>query len=399
MTPPTRAAEEETPTHVAPALDAVGFRLPPGRGDATHVALPSAASARLVLPLAHPEAAAAVLRRLGGPGRTARARTRATVVRTAAAVVARFGFPPAVGTRLTLARDPASLAAQLTTTLAGRGELILACRTGPPRPNAKPVLQMLSADGQIHAFVKVGVNELTSTLVRAEADALAHMARLNLPGISVPVVREVLTVAERPVVVTEPLETADRDIDPSQRVAALQAFARAPGTRTAPLADSTWAAGLSDCGATTTNGPLRDVIRRFIPIMGATPVTLGLVHGDFTPWNIAASADGIAIWDWERMMLDAPLGLDALHFELERSRNQKSPWATQLDGAARRIQDEGTLPGEPAVLVTCYLMDQAVRHLGADVPLTDQHQAHLDEVLTELGRRLDSRAAHRGRHA
>src|SRR5699024_7599991 len=42
----------------------------------------------------------------------------------------------------------------------------------------------------------------------------------------------------------------------------------------------------------------------------------GAWHGDLTRWNLASTARRAFVWDWERLSLDAPVGFDALHYDL-----------------------------------------------------------------------------------
>lgn len=54
-------------------------------------------------------------------------------------------------------------------------------------------------------------------------------------------------------------------------------------------------------------------------------LTVGLAHGDFTPWNCflpATSSSGenaqkLAVYDWEMFLSDAPMAFDALHFTVQ----------------------------------------------------------------------------------
>ena len=52
----------------------------------------------------------------------------------------------------------------------GRSDLAAAIVLGPVRPNRKPVVQLIGRDGRPVGYMKVGWNDLTRRLVRAEAD-------------------------------------------------------------------------------------------------------------------------------------------------------------------------------------------------------------------------------------
>src|SRR5215468_7014069 len=57
---------------------------------------------------------------------------------------------------------------------------------GPARANRKPVLQLLTGAGETAGFAKIGINALTSGLVRAERESLARLSRAGLSQITVP---------------------------------------------------------------------------------------------------------------------------------------------------------------------------------------------------------------------
>jgi len=65
-------------------------------------------------------------------------------------------------------------------------DIMVSMYLGPPRANRKPVLQVLTPDGNPVAFAKVGINALTCRLVRAERDALARLDKADLADISLP---------------------------------------------------------------------------------------------------------------------------------------------------------------------------------------------------------------------
>ena len=58
----------------------------------------------------------------------------------------------------------------------GRSDLAAAIVLGPAGPNRKPVVQLIGRDGRPVGYMKVGWNDLTRRLVRAEADTLRRLA-------------------------------------------------------------------------------------------------------------------------------------------------------------------------------------------------------------------------------
>ena len=48
--------------------------------------------------------------------------------------------------------------------------------------------------------------------------------------------------------------------------------------------------------------------------IGSQELSFGLMHGDFAPWNILRRNNEFFLYDWESSMVNAPAGLDAIHF-------------------------------------------------------------------------------------
>ena len=61
-------------------------------------------------------------------------------------------------------------------------------------------------------------------------------------------------------------------------------------------------------------------------------LAFGAWHGDWTPWNMASTAGGLLVWDWERFATGVPVGFDALHYWLQIERRRPPP--RPADGSA-----------------------------------------------------------------
>ncbi len=62
---------------------------------------------------------------------------------------------------------------------------------------------------------------------------------------------------------------------------------------------------------------LRAALSRLASADGIDEVAFGSSHGDWTPWNMSLSDDGLFVWDWERFERPTPVGYDVLHFWFE----------------------------------------------------------------------------------
>jgi hypothetical protein len=58
---------------------------------------------------------------------------------------------------------------------------------------------------------------------------------------------------------------------------------------------------------------------RLLAGFGTARWLFGAWHGDWVPWNIAVTDDGVYAWDWEHFGLDAAAGLDVLHWHFQVS--------------------------------------------------------------------------------
>ncbi|SDY66086.1 hypothetical protein SAMN05444365_10328 [Micromonospora pattaloongensis] len=215
------------------------------------------------------------------------------------------------------------LAAHVSAAL-GQGPLVGAFGVRPPDPNHKPTLQLFDVTGRPRGYAKIGWNDATRGLVRAEAAALGRLPRPPAAS-GYPLVPRVSwhgDWAGQAVTVIEPLPPDVRgvDADAPPRLAELLAVARrgGPPRPTRQLAGSPFLAGLADrasgsAAAVEAGARAVDAVRRLGERHGATLVEFGDWHGDWVPWNLGARAGRLVAWDWEHSGSDAPVGFDLAH--------------------------------------------------------------------------------------
>jgi hypothetical protein len=245
---------------------------------------------------------------------------------------------------------------------------------GPPRANRKPVLHLLTPAGQPVAFAKVGVSPLTRQLVRTERNALTQMKEVGLSGITVPEVLHYGSWNGLDILVLSALPAWQnrQPLPPPQLVEAMAAVAGLGGVRRTPLHSSEYLAVLRRRLSSAGEGPDRATLLWLVDELDARAgdqiLSYGTWHGDWTPWNMASTTDGILVWDWERFTPGVPLGFDALHYQLQAKvgPGHRDPVAA----AAACPQDAPALlapfcvAGEQAqVTALLYLADLATRYL------------------------------------
>lgn len=230
----------------------------------------------------------------------------------------------------------------------------------PPDPNAKPTLQLLDATGRPVAYVKVGWNEASRTLVATETRALTDLAGRSGAG-DHPLVPGLLTAgafAEQNYAAVAPLPADVRRLadDDDPQVAAVLAVARR-GAAAGPvrrLADAGFAARLT--------GPLAAVLERH----GGVGLEFGDWHGDWVPWNLARSTAGLVAWDWEHHGTDVPVGSDVVHhgFQVALTLRGADAAGAARAGAAALLRQAAALGLSVAAVdavVDCYLAELWLR--------------------------------------
>jgi hypothetical protein len=296
-----------------------------GPGERDFILLPRAQRPRLLVPASR-RASAAAVRRYGEPGSLrAWAASRALAL-----ALAGGGAALGLGGRLRVrASGGDSIEAYLSDAL-GR-EVLISTHLGAARANRKPVLQLLTDRGETAGFAKISVNPLTRDLILAERAALSQLAGKAFRGLTVPRIvhhgqwhgREVLIMSALPV------WRRRRPLRAGQLAAAMLEIAELGGRDRGPLPGSPYLARLRARVEALPGGPDRAALGAALEVLGAADVELsfGSWHGDWTGWNMASTADGLLVWDWERFTAGVPVGFDALHYGLQQAvvRRQQPP--------------------------------------------------------------------------
>jgi hypothetical protein len=111
---------------------------------------------------------------------------------------------------------------------------------------------------------------------------------------------------------------------------------------------------------------LRQCIVGITVQFGAADITLTASHGDWSPWNMWLTGQGLLVWDWERFELATPQGFDLLHFRLN-SQFVHGAWS-RAEAAQRLIAEaRGLLAGSGVVdpapqTVLLYLVHLGLRY-------------------------------------
>ena len=362
--------------------------------------LPSLGTPRVLVPLASSRAAAEAVRQYSD-GMTQRAR----LAKAAVGLALRSGALPLWLRRRGLvvaAAGPAegSLLGDHVPAALGRPDLAAAIVLGPVRPNRKPVVQLIGRDGQPVGYMKVGWNDLTRRLVRAEAGMLRRLAACAPRSFTAPDLLhqgqwQGLDITISSALPHRLLRRGRRFALPP--VAVSREIAGLGGVGETTLADSAWWAGLKarlapvgQAGA----APVLDPTLERLESQAPARLAFGTWHGDWGPWNLRSTPGRLLVWDWERSADGVPLGFDLLHFGYQTAlQGLGQPPATAIatgrDRAAPHLAALGQRPGNEELLSDLYLLERLCRAAEAEVSaVTGRPDTVGAALLGVLGRRL-----------
>jgi hypothetical protein len=341
-----------------------------GPADTELIVLPGIANPRLVVP-SDRRASAVAVRRYGEPGSA-----RTWLATRALSVVLGSGAGTVVlRDRLAVRVPPGAqtIESYLSSVLGRR--VMLGMHLGAARANRKPVLQLLGADGDTIGYAKIGINDLTADLVRAERAALERLADAGLTGLEVPRVLDAGSWRGMEILVLSPLPVWRRRVPlrPGQLSQAMAELALVSGIQRSPLTSSGYwqrlAARLESAGNGAEQDAVRDALGQLEVRAGNAVLGFGACHGDWTQWNMANTRGGLLVWDWERFTVGPPVGFDPLHYWLQANAvghrgDPRQAAAECVTRSARLLDPLGVPPDESHVTALLYLADLAVRYLS-----------------------------------
>ncbi|HWH00144.1 MAG TPA: phosphotransferase [Pilimelia sp.] len=363
-----------------PGASATAYRRP-DRPDvvAEYLIVPHARRPRLLVPTTSRRVAAAAVRRYAEP------QTRLARLKREAVVAALR-----TGTAAMLLRDRLCLTGAAEDSIDGHlrealgRDLVLSVHIGPARANRKPVLQLLTRDGDTIGFAKLGTGALTRELVRAEAAALTALSRRQLRHVRVPAVLHAGQWRGHEVLVQSalPIWQPRAPLPPGRLTAAMREVAASCGLTREPLSRSAYWAQLRDRLAAVADradgATLAAAAQSLVLRAAEQELEFGAWHGDWAPWNMANLADALLVWDWERFTPGAPVGFDAVHHELQRRISIDPDAGAAVDVTVRRAGD----------LLEPFGVDPAARELTALLYLVDLAARYLADRQAEAGARL-----------
>ncbi|MDI1465137.1 hypothetical protein QEZ54_29620 [Catellatospora sp. KI3] len=287
----------------------------PGAAE-TYTVVPNAGSPRLLVPHGDRRAASAAISHTSAP-RSAKDRLRQRVLSGVFAT----GVGGLVFRDQVAVRRGGTLAEHLSEVVGT--PVRMSVRFGPPRANRKPVLQLIDANAHTVAYAKVGVNELTTRLIRAEHAALADLADRDLAPARIPELLHFGPWGDATLLVMKALpvwHTEGARLDPAEAtVAAMHALARVRGVDAARFGGSSYAGRLAAQVDALGERPAAHLMRAVLAACAGAELAYGCWHGDWNGGNMSIRGGEVLLWDFERFTADVPVGYDVLHFELHEA--------------------------------------------------------------------------------
>lgn len=325
---------------------------------------------RVLLPTHHRHAAARGLL-LFATGRPASQRAGATLLGLAFA----SGLEPVLAQRRVRLAPPHGLERALAHAL--DRDLVAAIRLGPAGGDSKPVALLLTPCGGSLGYAKFAVNDHTARLVRAETEALRALHHSHLPDVTVPRLLHSGSWRGMPFLIQEALPVGEQTDAPTRHrlLRGTLQIANTRGIIPQRLHSSEYLHGLVRSVREFNNDPRGGVLRTLLARLPDVTLPFGAWHGDLTRWNMSSTQRRDFVWDWERFQSCAPLGFDALHYNLhERLRAEARTGADAwLRTGARLLRDpiltRAGLPGTcraASTVMSLYLAERTLRLLRDD---------------------------------
>ena len=248
---------------------------------------------------------------------------RTKALATALAAAARIGLVDALPGRFSIGygagEAPAGIDAHLAEVL-GR-PVTVALYISPARAVRKPLLLVMDGRGQTFAFAKLGISDFTRELVRHEADTVRRLNAQQRRYLQVPRVLHSGSWGSHELLVQSALPggAMPRSGTPVFRQA-LQELSAVGDVSVRPLASAPYwfdLHGKVDALPASQWRTLLDRLHRAIGPDAERHYRFGSSHGDWSPWNTTEADGRILAWDWEKFEDGVPVGLDAVHFDIQ----------------------------------------------------------------------------------
>jgi len=218
----------------------------------------------------------------------------------------------------------------------GREGLSVALSFGTPGPHRKPVLLVLSREGETLAYVKLGADDVTNALVEHEAEVLKRLARGAFRSFTTPRVLHsgwwngrYVSIQSSPARSTgpAPLDLNRQYLDVTRELAASH-------TEWLTLTEADlWKSILERIESISNvwyRHALERGLRRAEDWARAARLPFHAGHGDFAPWNAKRGGERLFVFDWEYATETGVAAGDVFHFLFQTMRLLQKRGPTEI---------------------------------------------------------------------
>jgi thymidylate kinase len=206
-----------------------------------------------------------------------------------------------------------------------RKDLSFGISTGTPGPERKPVLMVLSGDGETLAYVKVGSSRMSNALIRREVEMLQFLANRTCRSFCAPVVLHSTCWKGRHLIIqSAPKREMRAAVGDRNRYFDIPKELAALHTRWMPLKESSFWEDILLRIPRVANTYYRDTLERAVQKaeerLKGERLPFHLSHGDFAPWNTRYDGEKLYVFDWEQSKETGLPAQDVFHFHFQEMR-------------------------------------------------------------------------------
>lgn len=256
------------------------------------------------------------------------------------------------------------------------GERVAVCaRLGRRRLRRSLVLQLLNDEGRAVAFAKLAATTEAAEALHVETANLERVAQI-LPDtlVSSPKVLYSGSWQGHDLLIMSPLRPhgATRQ-DGDLLIDVMLKTARAVPRPDEQVAAAAYTRRQAISIEALPPGPDVAVLKRahefLVTTYGRVTLEVGLWHGDWVPWNMATTDEGLQLWDWEHFTECVPVGWDLVHYLSQRlrirsgvKRRLEGRWLAESYWSLSRHMGLGRQ--EISALIISYLIEINIRYLA-----------------------------------
>jgi len=223
--------------------------------------------------------------------------------------------------------DKSSLFKKCIADVFQRDDLALAISTGTPGPFKKITTMIMDSEGKVLGYAKIGETELAIESIKNEASILKLLVNSyqlsgignQESGISYPecLYEGEIGNAYMMIQTPSPFEGKSGRIEFNEDYAEVLSILIKDTIIKKKFNESEFYKNLKegiDIYSPSYKDVLQDGLKYLEETLGDREITFALSHGDFAPWNMLWRGKEVFLYDWESACLEAPAGIDLIHF-------------------------------------------------------------------------------------